>query len=254
VEPEAAQKPTPDRQETTMPGLDRFPASKACVVALAACVLCAQSHAQSTLDATNLIGVPVKLPIHSMKDIRYSGIVTQQFDYSCGAAALATLLKDGYGIDIPEVELIRRMMVYSTPEVVVKNGFSMLDMKKFVETIGLRGRGFRVNTDALYHLQIPVLVLMNIDGYEHFVIVKHAEEGRVFLADPALGNRIVAEDDFAKTWNGLVFAVVGKPFREDSPLLQNNQSLALKLRANALANGTAATPFVDYGLEKAVMF
>jgi uncharacterized protein len=95
---------------------------------------------------------------------------------------------------------------------------------------------------------------MNIDGYEHFVIVKHAEEGRVFIADPALGNRIVAEDDFAKTWNGLVFAVLGKPFREDSPLLQNNESLALKLRANALANGSAATPFVDYGLDKAVLF
>jgi predicted double-glycine peptidase len=211
-------------------------------------------HAQSTLDATHLIGVPVKLPVHSMRDLRYRSIVSQQYDYSCGAAALATLLKYGYGIDIPEPELIRQMMAFSTPEVVVKNGFSMLDMKKFVETIGLRGRGFRVNTDALYHLQIPVLVLMNIDGYEHFVIVKHAENSRIFIADPALGNRIVAEDDFARTWNGLVFAVLGKPFLEDSPLLQNNESLALKLRENALLNGTAATPFFEYGLDKAVMF
>jgi len=240
-----------------MSWLVRFPALKACATALAVCaagVFCMPARAQSTIDATNLIGVPVKLPVRSMKDIRYTSVVTQQFDYSCGAAALATLLKYGYGIDIPEVELIRRMMVFSTPEVVQKNGFSMLDMKKFVETIGLRGRGFRVNTEALHHLQIPVLVLMNIDGYEHFVIVKHAEDGRIFLADPALGNRIVAEDDFAKTWNGLVFAVLGKPFREDSPLLQNNESLALKLRANALATGMAATPFVDYGLDRAVMF
>ncbi|HEY1609525.1 MAG TPA: C39 family peptidase, partial [Paraburkholderia sp.] len=199
-------------------------------------------------------GVPLKKSIRSMKDIRYTSIVSQQFDYSCGAAALATLLKYGYGIDIPETELIRRMMVFSKPEIVVKNGFSMLDMKKFVETIGLRGRGFRVNTEALYHLQIPVMVLMNIDGYEHFVIVKHAEDGRIFIADPALGNRIVAEGDFAKMWNGLVFAVLGKPFREDSPLLQNNESLALKLRANALETGTAATPFVDFGLDKATLF
>ena len=71
---------------------------------------------------------------------------------------------------------------------------------------------------------------MNSDGYEHFVIVKHAEDGRIFIADPALGNRIVMEDDFVKKWNGLVFAVVGKPFMEDSPLLQGNESLALKLR------------------------
>lgn len=239
-----------------MSGFVSSPAARTCAVALAlvATATFVPVHAQSMIDGANLIGVPIKKPVRSMRDIRYSSIVSQQYDYSCGAAALATLLKYGYGIDIPEPELIRRMMVYSTPEVVVKNGFSMLDMKKFVETIGLRGRGFRVNTDALYHLQIPVLVLMNIDGYEHFVIVKHAENGRVFIADPALGNRIVAEDDFAKTWNGLVFAVLGRPFLEDSPLLQNNESLALKLRENALLNGTAATPFFEYGLDKAVMF
>lgn len=239
-----------------MPGSVSSPASRICAVALtlAASAWLAPAHAQSTLDATNLVGVPIKLPIHSMRDLRYRSIVNQQYDYSCGAAALATLLKYGYGIDIPEPELIRQMMVFSSPEVVVKNGFSMLDMKKFVETIGLRGRGFRVNVDALYHLQIPVLVLMNISGYEHFVIVKHAEDGRIFIADPALGNRIVAEDDFVKTWNGLVFAVLGKPFLEDSPLLQNNESLALKLRESALHNGTAATPFFEYGLDKAVMF
>jgi predicted double-glycine peptidase len=237
-----------------MSGFKGFPALRF-AVALASCTLCAdQSYAQSTIDTSRLAGVPLTKAVRSMRDIRYSHIVNQQFDFSCGAAALATLLKFGYGIDIPETELIRRMMVFSTPEVVVKNGFSMLDMKNFVETIGLRGRGFRVNVDALHHLQIPVMVLMNIDGYEHFVIVKHAQDGRVFIADPALGNRIVLEEDFAKTWNGLVFAVLGKPFREDSPLLQDNESLALKLRASALANGTAATPFVEYGLNKADMF
>ncbi|TAL95682.1 MAG: peptidase C39 [Paraburkholderia sp.] len=220
----------------------------------ASCTMCAAGHAQAVIDTSTLMGVPLHKTVRSMKDIRYGHIVSQQFDYSCGAAALATLLKYGYGIDIPETELIRRMMVFSTPDVVVKNGFSMLDMKKFVETIGLRGRGYRVNIDALYHLQIPVMVLMNIGGYEHFVIVKHAQDGRVFIADPALGNRIVLEEDFAKTWNGLVFAVLGKPFLENSPLLQDNESLALKLRTNALNNGTATTPFVEFGLSKADLF
>ncbi|AHI64291.1 peptidase C39 family protein [Burkholderia thailandensis H0587] len=189
-----------------------------------------------------------------MREIRYRDVVSQQFDFSCGSAALSTLLKYGYGIDIPETEMIRRMMAFSEPEVVVKHGFSMLDMKKFVETLGLRGRGFRVGIEALYRLRIPVLVLMNINGYEHFVIVKHAENGRIFLADPALGNRIVLEQDFAKSWNGLVFAVLGKPFREDSPLLQHNESLALKLREQALNTGTAAIPFVEFGLIKADLF
>ncbi|WP_431821802.1 C39 family peptidase [Burkholderia sp. F1] len=223
-------------------------------VAFASGVWCAAAVAQSSIDASTLVGVPLTKHLQSIRDLRYRDVVNQQFDFSCGSAALATLLKYGYGIDIPETELIRRMMAFSTPEVVVKNGFSMLDMKKFVETLGLHGRGFRVGIDALYHLQIPVLVLMNLDGYEHFVIVKHAENGRIFIADPALGNRIVLEQDFAQTWNGLVFAVLGKPFREDSPLLQNNESLALKLRDQALNTGSAAIPFVEFGLIKADLF
>jgi len=217
-------------------------------------VLSPAGHAQSALNMYAAAGVPFDMKVNSIRDLRYNHIVSQRYDYSCGSAALATLLKYGYGIDIPETEMIRRMMVFSTPEVVVKNGFSMLDMKKSVETIGLRGRGFRVAPDALYHLQIPVLVLMNSDGYEHFVIVKHAENGRIFVADPALGNRIIMEKDFDEKWNGLVFAVVGKPFLEDSPLLQGNESIALKLRERALENGTATTPFVEYGLIKAELF
>ncbi|AJK49405.1 C39 family peptidase [Burkholderia plantarii] len=210
--------------------------------------------AQSGVDTLPFSGVPLHKTLRSMYDLRHRDIVDQQFDFSCGSAALATLLKYGYGIDIPEAELIRRMMAFSSPEVVVRHGFSMLDMKKFVETLGLRGRGFKVGLDALYRLQIPVIVLMNIDGYEHFVIVKRAGDGRVFIADPALGNRILLEQDFARTWNGLVFAVLGKPFREDSPLLQHNESLALRLREQALSTGSAAIPFVEYGLIKADLF
>lgn len=223
-------------------------------VVVAGSICCAAASAQSSIDTRTLMGVPHTKHLNSIRDLRYRDIVSQQFDFSCGSAALATLLKYGYGIDIPETEMIRRMMAFSTPDVVVKNGFSMLDMKRFVETLGLRGRGFRVGIEALHHLQIPVLVLMNFNGYEHFVIVKHAENGRIFIADPALGNRILLEEDFADTWNGLVFAVLGKPFKEDSPLLQNNESLALKLRDQALGMSAAAIPFVEFGLIKTDLF
>jgi predicted double-glycine peptidase len=226
------------------------------LAALCACwAFGAFANAQASgVDALPFAGVPVHKTLKSMYDLRHRDIVGQQFDFSCGSAALATLLKYGYGIDIPEAEMIQRMMAFSSPDVVVRHGFSMLDMKKFVETLGLRGRGFRVGLDALYTLQIPVIVLMNIDGYEHFVIVKRAADSRIFIADPALGNRILLEQDFAKTWNGLVFAVVGKPFMEDSPLLQHNDSLALRLREQALTTGSAAIPFVEYGLIKADLF
>ena len=133
-----------------MSGFDPFPARRRAVstVVLATCGLCAQVHAHATVETSTLAGIPLTKTVHSMRDLRYRHIVRRQFDGSRGAAARATLLGFGCGIDIPETDLTRQMMVFSTPEIVVKNGFSMPGRKKFVETIGLQGRGFRVNTDA----------------------------------------------------------------------------------------------------------
>ncbi|AKJ68470.1 peptidase C39 [Pandoraea thiooxydans] len=212
------------------------------------------ASAQSQVDLESVAGIPAFKTMRSIKDMRYRDIVRQEYDFSCGSAALSTLLKYGYGINIPEAEMIKRMMVYSTPAVVIKSGFSMLDMKKFVETLGFQGRGFRVNVHALYDLRIPVIALMDINGYQHFVLIKGARDGRIFLADPALGNRVVEEADFARQWDGLILAVVGKPFLEDSPLLQGNYSLALRQRAGALATSARPTPEVDFGLIKSNLF
>lgn len=211
-------------------------------------------QAQESFDLNIATGVPAHVHMRSWRDMRYVDVVQQKYDFSCGSAALSTLLKYGYGIDIPETEMIRRMMAFSKPEVVIKSGFSMLDMKKFTETLGLDAQGYRVGVKALYELRIPVIALMDINGYQHFVLIKGARDGRIFIADPALGNRVVLEQDFAKSWNGLVLAVIGKPFEENSPLLKGNDSLALRLRDSALRTGAAPTPLSDFGLIRADLF
>ena len=233
-------------------------ARRAAVRIATVCALACASvagHAQyASVNLESSIGVPAVKKIRSFKAMHYVNLVQQEYDFSCGSAALATLLRYGYGINIPEPELIQRMMTFSNPETVIRNGFSMLDMKKFVETLGLEGRGFKVDINALYDLKIPVIALIDVNGYQHFVVIKAAKDGRVFLSDPALGNRIIEQADFAKQWNGLVLAVVGKPFMEDSPLLKGNESLAVKLRDSALATGTSPTPMVDFGIIRADLF
>ena len=61
------------------------------VAALVCAAICAPSNAQSSIDTSNLAGVPLTKAVRSMRDIRYSHIVGQRYDYSCGSAALATL-------------------------------------------------------------------------------------------------------------------------------------------------------------------
>ncbi|MFC3552332.1 C39 family peptidase [Lysobacter cavernae] len=212
--------------------------------------------AQTVIDASRIGSVPIQKQVRTFRDLRYRNMAQQRYDFSCGTAALATLLRYGYGYaDVSETELIKRMMVGADPQQVVKNGFSMLDMKRYVESIGLRAHGFRIDAEALYRLQMPVITLVEIRGYRHFVLVKGAQAGRVFIADPALGHRVVYENDFVKDWNGIVLAVLDdQPMASDSPLLNDRTSLALRQRMGALDSATSPAPVVEFGLVRMDLF
>ena len=206
-------------------------------------------HAQTAFNAGQLGTAPVSKQVRTFRDLRFRELMPQQYDFSCGSAALGSVLQYGYGIETDEQEMIRRMMVGVDPRQVVQNGFSMLDMKRYVETLGLRAHGFKIEPDALYRLQMPVIALLDLRGYKHFVVVKGASAGRVFVADPALGHRVMSEADFVAGWNGIVLAVVGDtPMHADSYLVSSNSSNALGHRVDALDRATTQPQIVELGL------
>jgi predicted double-glycine peptidase len=212
--------------------------------------------AQSTLGIGALTGVaPARKSVRTLRDLRFREIVPQHYDFSCGSAALASLLEYGYGIKVSEPELIEKMMVGADPREVVRSGFSMLDMKRYVQGIGLRAHGYRIEPDALYRLQMPVIALLDLKGYRHFVLVKGAAGGRVFVADPALGHRVMPEREFVAAWNGIVLAVVAdRPVRADSFLVTSRSSPALQRRVDALDRATSPPRVVEFGLVAADLF
>ena len=216
----------------------------------------ADVRAQSTYGIGALAGVaPARKSVRSLRELRFRELVQQRYDFSCGSAALASLLRYGYGMDVSEAELIKKMMVGVDPAAVVRNGFSMLDMKRYVEGAGMRAHGYRIEPDALYRLQMPVIALLDIKGYRHFVLVKGAAAGRVFVADPALGHKVMPESDFLHGWNGIVLAVVGNtPMLADSYLVNNRTSPALQRRLDALDRATATPRVVEFGLVQADLF
>ncbi len=166
--------------------------------------------------------------IISIREQRYVNLIQQQTDFSCGAAALATILKYAYGRDITEESVMTDLLKISDPEVVRQKGFSLLDVKNYVESIGMRGRGYQLELDALYEIKVPTLVLLNLNGYKHFVVLKKVVEGQVYVADPALGNKIYEINEFASMWNGVIFAVIGAGFDRDTVLLNPSPPLTAR--------------------------
>lgn len=147
--------------------------------------------------------------VRSLQEIRQDGVVMQQWDNSCGAAALATVLTYGFGHPVSEQEAAKGMLRTTEPlKVRYRGGFSLLDMKRFVESQGFDGTGYRQLTiETLRALESPI-VSVTLHGYAHFVVVRRVSDDEVWFADPAYGNRTLSVERFAQAWtNGIAFVV-----------------------------------------------
>ncbi len=192
--------------------------------------------------------------VESMRDARFRHIVRQQTDYSCGAAALATILRYGYGMNVDERLIIQGMLGVSDPQKVSERGFSLLDIKHYVERLGLRGRGYRVTVERLRTLRVPTIVLMNVKGFSHFVVLKQVHGDTVEIADPMLGNRALPIEDFLAGWpSRSLFVVIGSGFDRHTVLLQPTRRPSARA---LLARGTPLSDaeLMDFGFTHADLF
>jgi uncharacterized protein len=154
---------------------------------------------------------------HTLKELRDQNVVKQQLDYSCGAAALATLMTYYFGDETSEREMLK-LLTAQLPkdelELKEKRGFSLLDLKKVSQTKGYRAAGFKLTIEQLKQLAAPVLVFVEPRGYKHFAVLRGIDRGRVFLADPSRGNLRMSISRFLREWHGIIF-VLGQAGKEE---------------------------------------
>lgn len=149
--------------------------------------------------------------VTSMREMKFKNIVPQQYDFSCGAASMATLLKYGYRVeDIKEEDIVKEMIEKGDPDKIKEKGFSLLDLKKLAERKGYQSNGYKVKIENLAKIKIPVIILINTKGYKHFVILKGIKDRRAYLGDPALGNKSISIEDFIESWDEVVLVVYKK--------------------------------------------
>jgi hypothetical protein len=147
------------------------------------------------------------VPVASVEDRRFATVVRQRYDFSCGSAALATLLRFHYGARQDEAQVFRGMWTEGDRPQIRRLGFSLLDMKRYLGAIGIQADGFQVTLDEVAKAGVPGIALIDVNGYRHFVVVKGVADGEVLVGDSALGLRTMAADEFRAAWNGVYFAL-----------------------------------------------
>jgi predicted double-glycine peptidase len=163
-------------------------------------------------------GIRVNIPLRSLKDFRDSNLVRQAYDYSCGAAALATLLTYGLEDAVTEQEILRLVLESLAKDEKAlrqKQGLSLLDLQRVAQARGHKAGGFRLAPVYLPKLQRPVIAFIKPRGYEHFAVFRGLHGNRVYLADPSLGNVRMSLTRFLNMWlddkgKGIIFVVERK--------------------------------------------
>lgn len=158
--------------------------------------------------------------VETIYEVRTRNVVLQEWDLSCAAAALATILRYQQGEPLTERQvalgLIDRPEYYANPELIRKRqGFSLLDMKRLVQRLGYRGIGLGSMHLGDLVQRAPAIVPVDLHGYPHFVVFRGALGNRVLLANPAFGNMTIRRDQFEAAWIdyddvGRVAFLVGK--------------------------------------------
>ena len=207
----------------------------------------------------NMVGVdggiaPEPVQLYPYQYYKYKHIVHQAFDYSCGSAALTTVLQYHLGLAVTEQQAMEGMLAHGEREKIIeRRGFSLLDMKRYVATLGSDSGGFRADMNDLAKLGEPAIVPIDYAGFKHFVVVKGIRDGKVFIADPSAGNIAFSTHEFAGLWDkGTLFVIYPSKTR---PSVQSSLALTdtdLGVISPDLIRETIALPDNRDALQRAV--
>lgn len=155
---------------------------------------------------------PESVAMVPYSEFKFKHIVRQAYDYSCGSAALVTVMNNYLGIEVSEQQAMEGMLAHGEREkIVARRGFSLLDMKRYVVTLGADAAGFRAEMSDLAELKQPGIVPIDYAGFKHFVVFRGLRDGRVFLADPSAGHIVFSVEEFAKLWDRNTLFVLYPP-------------------------------------------
>ncbi|MYM67785.1 peptidase C39 [Pseudoduganella sp. FT55W] len=170
-------------------------------------LLLALSAQAADLPALNG-GGSYALHVTSVKEARFRSTVRQHFDFSCGSAAVATLLSYHYDTPVSEEAVFNAMYAHGDQPRIQREGFSLLDMKRYLAQIGFSADGFMQPLNKLAEARLPAIVRVAENGYWHFVVIKGVDDERVLIGDPAGGTRAMRRDAFEAAWPDRLLFVI----------------------------------------------
>jgi predicted double-glycine peptidase len=161
-----------------------------------------------TMALSGLASGGFAVKVTSLKEAKFKTTTRQQYDFSCGSAAVATLLTHHYNYPVNEQSVFEEMFEKGDQVKIRREGFSLLDIKTYLAAHKFQADGFELPLKKLLDSGLPAIVLIAENGYHHFVVIKGLRDGRLLMGDPATGTHAVSQQSFEDVWaNKLLFVI-----------------------------------------------
>jgi NHLM bacteriocin system ABC transporter peptidase/ATP-binding protein len=139
-------------------------------------------------------------------------ILLQMEATECGAAALGIILAF-YELYVP-LEALRIACGVS------RDGSKAVNMLKAARHYGLQAQGAKIEPDALNELTFPVIAFWE---FNHFVVIEGFDDKKIYLNDPATGQRTITHEEFSRSFTGIILM-----FEPTSDFRQGGEKITLQ--------------------------
>jgi len=153
------------------------------------------------LSIFNLTTVSATALPQSYRNIRYQGVVGQTSYYTCGPAAVATLLNYYYGINTSETEILElsnQAIKESGKNPEAGKGINAFALQKALAKKSIVSRGIKIapaNLSDYFNRGGVPLILHVTKPQLHYVLAVGMVGDWVVIADPSWGRKIIHLND-----------------------------------------------------------
>lgn len=115
-----------------------------------------------------------------------------------------------------------------------KNGTSIYNMVKTFQSLNYESKAYETTIDNLKSINLPVICYININGYNHYIILKKIIKNKIYIFDPIRGNIKYSEEEFKKEFlNVIITCSKIKPLTNKK--LSNYFISLLKTKSNQIS-------------------
>lgn len=153
--------------------------------------------------------------VKSYQELKNEGVIRQNYEQSCGASSLATIVNLIDDENLSEFDVLKLMSEQELQTDMV----SFADLETVLSKLGYENKSYKINKENLDKLvNTPMIVKIEDDPrFPHFIVLIKHKGDFLEILDPSHGRYISSKREFLRLWNrdnkgG--FALLIKPKKE----------------------------------------